>query len=121
MEQALGRIINVLNPYSNPKCESLTESRMELVGRPRPTGASLPPQGGKIKAGDNSVLAQLTQIEVEIDNYDAEWTVRGQTYKVTRALRIPYRYELRDKNGNPNGVWVTEQLLIGFAGGNGGG
>lgn len=118
-EQALGRMINVLNPYANPKCEPLDGSRMELMGRPRPTGASLRPKGERTKEGD--ILAQLAEIEVEIDNYEAEWTVRGQTYKVTRALRIPYRYELRDKDGKPNGVWVTEQLLIGFAGGNGGG
>jgi hypothetical protein len=116
MEEALGRLVNLMNPYSNPGCEPLDEPRMQFVTRPLPPGTTT------AKKGDaKALLAQLVaQLEVEIDNYEAEWTLRGQTYKVTRALRIPYRYEVQNKDGNKNGVWATEWLLIGYGGANGG-
>ena len=115
MDEAIGRLIELMNPYSNPNCEPHTERRMDLVGQPSPSGA---PRGER---GKPPSLDQLVaQIEVEVDNYEAEWTIRGQTYKVTRALRIPYRYEVRNKEGNKNGVWATEWLLIGYGGANGG-
>lgn len=110
MDEALGRILELMNPYSNPGCEPHKEQRMQYVSRHTlPTAAQDP----------TSLEERVSQLEVEIDNYEAEWTVRGQVYKVTRALRIPYRYEVRNKDGKKNGVWATEWLLIGYGGGNG--
>lgn len=112
MERALGRLIELMNPYSNPGCEPHSEYRMEYVGR-----RSLPATSPETPTTDAERVAQF---EIEVDNYEAEWTIRGQTYKVTRALRIPYRYEVRNKEGSKNGVWATEWLLIGYGGANGG-
>jgi hypothetical protein len=85
---------------------------MQYVGR-HPLPAATPAEA-------KDVTAHVAQFEVEVDNYEAEWALRGQTYKVTRALRIPYRYEVRNKEGHKNGVWATEWLLIGYGGANGG-
>ena len=47
------------------------------------------------------------------------WTFRGQPYKVKRAPLIKYRYEIT-RNGAGTGVFVTDHVLVGYAGGNGG-
>lgn len=111
METALGKLINTLNPYSNPKCEPFGEiRRMQFaVGAP-----------GQGVAADDA--GRLAQIAVEVDNYQGgEWTFMGQMYKIKRALLIPYRYELlggvnRDVQ---TGIWPTGNLLIGYTGANG--
>ena len=103
LEQELGQLINILNPYSNPTGAAGYPNPMEFR-------TNMPP------AGPGQVTAQF---EVEIDNYEGEWSFKGVTNKVSRALRITYRYPRVDANNNPNGVWATEHLLIGYAGGNG--
>jgi hypothetical protein len=109
IEAALGRLIELMNPYSNPECDPHTEHRMAYVNfHALPLSEPEP---------DRNLVAQF---EVEVDNYEQDWTLRGQTYRVVRALRIPYRYEVRNRNGHHNGVWATEWLLIGYGGANGG-
>jgi hypothetical protein len=64
----------------------------------------------------------LAHIDVEVENYnhyEGQWSFKGQAYNIRRALLIPYRYPLKDKNGNENGLYATENLLVGFAGVNG--
>lgn len=90
----LGKLIHTLNPYSQD---------MDLNCMPTP--------------GAPDVTVQ--NFQVEIDDYQGEWTFKNQMQKVERALRITYRYPLKDKDGNPNGLWATEHLLVGYAGGNG--
>jgi hypothetical protein len=111
MEQAFGKLINTLNPYSNPKCEPFDEvRRMQFA-------AGAPGQG--IAVDD---AGRLAQIAVEIDNYQGgEWTFMGQMYKIKRALLIPYRYHvLGGKDGDKQtGIWATGNLLIGYTGANG--
>jgi hypothetical protein len=63
--------------------------------------------------------AAVAQLDVEIDNYQGEWSFMGQPCKIKRALLIPYRYEVRDKDGKGSGVWATGRLLIGYTGANG--
>lgn len=66
---------------------------------------------------------QPIDIEITVDNdYRQEymnWTFRGRAYAVKRALRIRYRYQII-LNGNPTGIYATDHVLIGYAGGNGG-
>ncbi len=57
--------------------------------------------------------------QVQVENYSGEWLFRGQSYRVNRALLIPYRCPLSDKDGNFLPVFATQHLLIGYAGGNG--
>jgi len=111
MEIALGRLINTLNPYSNPQCAPFNEDRRMQFA------AGAPGQG---IAGDDA--GRLAQIAVEIDNYQGgDWTFMGQMYKIKRALLIPYRYEVlggQDRNMQ-TGIWATGNLLIGYTGANG--
>jgi hypothetical protein len=55
---------------------------------------------------------------VEVDNYKGEWSFRGNTEQIKRSLRIAYRYPILDACGVPTGLYATEHLLIGYAGGN---
>ena len=100
IDERLGRLIRLLNPYStdmNP-------------GTATPAGQQA-----------SSDAESQGQFPVQVDNYDAEWTFKGSPYKVTKALRITYRYPLYDKANPPNIIcYATEHLLIGYAGGNGG-
>jgi len=64
-------------------------------------------------------LLDLGQFQLEVDNYEGAWTFKGATFRVTRAVRIVYRYPLRNARGAPNGLYATENLLVGYAGGNG--
>jgi len=111
MEQALGELINIMNPYSNPGCLAFNEGRRMQFAAGAPE---------RVIAAD--VQAQRTQIALEIDNYGGgEWAFMGQMYKIKRALLIPYRYELlggvnRDVQ---TGIWPTGNLLIGYTGANG--
>jgi hypothetical protein len=105
-DKDLGLMIRLLNPYStdmNP-----TED-MQAGGAAAP--ATQPPPEASPAASD------LSKYQVEIDNYEGAWDFKGDTHKITRALRITYRY--RVKGGE--GIMATEHLLIGYAGGNGGG
>jgi hypothetical protein len=110
--EALGRLIELMNPYANPTCVQHDEQRMQYLSRESlPTEVPTPP---------TTRSGRVAQFEVELDNYEADWTIRGQTFRITRALRIPYRYQVRNgRTGETNGVWATEWLFIGYGGGNG--
>jgi len=68
-------------------------------------------------SGDMQLPTSLNQVPVEEDNYAAQWTFKGQTQNVKRALRIQYKYNKRNDAGQI--YTVTEHLLVGFAGTNG--
>jgi hypothetical protein len=57
-------------------------------------------------------------LEVD-DHYYGEWNFNGQPQKISRALRIRYRYPVKA----PSGVvyWLEDYLLIGFEGADGAG
>jgi len=111
MKKALGALINAMNPYSNPACQHVNDvaDRME-AGRPLPQG---------VAAGDATLAQLVAQLDVEIDNYQGEWSFMGQPYKIKRGLLIPYRYEVRNKDGEGSGVWAIGNLLIGYTGADG--
>jgi hypothetical protein len=72
-------------------------------------------------------LIDLAHIDLVVDdlkaNYSsADWVFRGQPQTVKRALQITYRYQLMDEQRQPiPGVYATEHILVGYAGGNGSG
>ncbi|MBV8934599.1 MAG: hypothetical protein JO320_24495 [Alphaproteobacteria bacterium] len=113
MEQALGALINAMNPYSNPTCDHIDQAagRMQAVF----AGVQLP-------QGTRSEKAQpVAELGVQIDNYQGgEWSFMGQMYKIKRSLLVPYRYEVRNKDGKGSGVCAIGNLLIGYTGANGG-
>jgi hypothetical protein len=73
-------------------------------------------------------VIDLAHIDVVIDDFianysSADWVFRGQPQTVKRALQITYRYQSmatqeRPIRQNP-GVYATEHILVGYAGGNG--
>jgi len=97
VDQALGKLIIMANPYAP----------------------------GAVAAGTIGFVAGLpaqidpNQIQVEEDNYAAQWAFKGLTQNIKRALKIQYSYEKTDDKGTPLGYRVTEHLLVGFAGSNG--
>jgi hypothetical protein len=98
IEEALGTLIRMANPYT----------------KGGPTTMSF------VAAGTTGGTATIdpTQIPVEEDNYAAQWTFKGQTQNIKRALRIHYTYQKTDDAGTVL-YNVTENLLVGFAGSNG--
>ena len=115
MYRVLGALISAMNPYSNPACQdvnSVADRMQAVVGRPLPQGV----------APSDATLAHLVaQLDVEIDNYQGgEWSFMGQMYKIKRGLLIPYRYEVRSRDGAGSGVMAIGNLLIGYTGANGG-
>jgi hypothetical protein len=109
MAQALGNLIQDLNPYAGltQLAKSLSTGDMDIYfGNPAPT---MPPSG------------TVDQIHMEVDGrYPGEWNFKGQPQKINKAVRIKYRVPVKDANGNVL-YWVDEYLLIGYEGSNCGG
>jgi hypothetical protein len=115
MEYDLGTLIRKCSPYGGGAPLSMH------------FGHDAPPPRQEIQAAAEAVAAgrdepqieNLARFHPEIQNYPGEWIFMGDAYRVTKAVRIPYRYPLRDKDGNLTGVFATLYLLIGYTGGNG--
>lgn len=107
--QYLGDIINDLNPYFDANVTAATGQPWEMdidVATTAPSGPSTATTPPKV------------MLEVD-DHYYGEWNFNGQPQKISRALRIRYRYPVHA----PSGVvyWLEDYLLIGFEGADGGG
>jgi hypothetical protein len=122
-------LIQSLNPYTQT---------MELGHLPDPStdtviqaGTPPPPASGAVSAhqtgrpaarGSQAPAGPTTptaaNFQVEIDNYKGEWSFRGNVEQIKKSLRITYRYPVLDACGNGTGMYATEHLLIGYAGGN---
>ena len=129
-ERELGRMIRILNPYSTdmdyPPGAPPVVYQAGQQGSTGQTAPSTVPQGGQQGATDQAEPSNLEQFQVEVDDYIANytsgtWTFRGAPQTIKRALRVTYRYQLKDIDGKKTGFYATEHLLIGYAGGNGGG
>jgi len=105
-DKDLGLMIRLLNPYSKDMNQPTEDMQAEGAAAP----ATQPPPESSPAASD------LSKYQVEIDNYEGAWDFKGNTHKITRALRITYRYPVKGGEG----IMATEHLLIGYAGGNGG-
>lgn len=107
VECDLGTLIRMCNPYGGGG-----PGTMHI-------GTGAPPSVEGLRDAVAPPVEDLGRFEVEVDNYDGEWLFMGNPHKVTRALRLQYRYPLRDADGDPTGVFAIQHLLIGYAGGNG--
>jgi len=57
---------------------------------------------------------------MEMDRYGTgDWSFKGQPRRVDMALRIAYRWAKKDKDDKII-CWITDYLLIGYEGSNGG-
>ncbi len=106
--QALGNLINDLNPYFPPN--------------PAPPPAGLP--GWQMDLNTGTAPPALPApapapappyIQLEVDSkYPAQWTFAGEPQNVNTALRILYRYPITAPSGAV--VWIEDYLLIGYQG-----
>jgi hypothetical protein len=112
----LGNLATALTNYAN----QATPQNLQLVNQAE---AALDPD------------MDISDLNLRIDNDNKQdymtWVFRAQPYAVKRALRLSYRYQLPplpDPLNPPNpanppqptGIFATEHVLIGYAGGNGG-
>jgi hypothetical protein len=94
----LGKLIVRMNPYTDG-----SEDAMELhtFVPAYTTGAPDP-----------------TSIWMEMDTYSpGDWTFKGQPHHIDTAIRIAYRWK---KVIAGETIWITDYLLIGYEGSNGG-
>jgi hypothetical protein len=141
MEYELGALIRRMNPYTDgtrmsmhfgppgaafaaAQAAAVAANAAAIVAAVNAAAAAIA-NPGLVQAADNADNAvDLTHIQLEVHDHfanytSAEWSFKGAPQTIKRALRITYRYPLLDGLGNPNGLYATEHVLIGFAGGNG--
>ena len=116
MAQALGSLINEVNPYTEKKTEPerrpLTGPMDIYTGAAAPDGYS---PAATAKNGGNTA-----QIRLETDSkYPGEWMFKGQPHRVSKSVRIRYRFPVLGDDGSVL-YWTEDYLLIGFEGANGG-
>jgi len=118
--QYLGDIINDLNPYYD---NSIVDPSTHLPNWQMDidTATNAPGSGyTTTSTNPNTVGVTPPNVMLEVDDhYFGEWNFGGQPQKISRALRIRYRYPV----STPSGVvyWLEDYLLIGFQGADGGG
>ncbi|HXC14554.1 MAG TPA: hypothetical protein VNV39_17175 [Stellaceae bacterium] len=111
----LGKMICDMNPYTEmPKYAmsgALKTGTMDVFLNAPAPGTTAP---------------DISQIQVEEEgHYGAQWDFKGTSYRVNTALQVKYRFPVlgappADGGDAPILYWVTESLLIGFVGSNGG-
>ena len=112
--QILGNIINDLNPYYDSNLNPVIGPPGWQMDIDLATAA---PGSPNINPIPNTVGPNV-MLEVD-DHYYGEWNFNGQPQKISRALRIRYRYPVNAPSGQV--YWLEDYLLIGFEGADGGG
>jgi hypothetical protein len=115
-EKFVGTLIRRLNPYTN--IMHYPPGNPQQAERNAETLKSAQEMADRT---DNAVIAKLAQYQFEVDNrYGSQnggdylsWEFKGQPQVVKKAVRIQFRHPSK------NGGWITDHLLIGFAGSNG--
>ena len=103
LESDLGTLIRMLNPHTDG-----SEGSMSFA----PPGLGVPPPTAPIVNP-----ADLAQIQLEIDDKASRWAFKTGTENIERALKVLYRYPLKDTQGNSNGLFATDYLIVGYANG----
>jgi len=102
--QRLGDVINDLNPYYDANIPNW-EIDIDLA---------------TVTPGPHHTPHTPRRVMLEVDDhYYGEWNFNGQPQKISRALRIKYRYPVNAPSGEI--YWLEDYLLIGFQGADGGG
>lgn len=116
----LGKLILMMNPYTDGSDNSMEPHTFLALNPPPPP---TPPTGTAAGTSFPAVPTSspnATCIWMEMDKYGTgDWTFKGQPYHINTALRIAYRWAKKDKDGKFL-CWVTDYLLVGYAGANGG-
>ncbi|MBV9203347.1 MAG: hypothetical protein JO320_10245 [Alphaproteobacteria bacterium] len=115
--QTLGNIINDLNPYYDAAINALPGVLPPGWQMDIDLATAAPGSPGIVSPFPNTVGPNV-MLEVD-DHYYGEWNFNGQPQKISRALRIRYRYPVSAPSGQV--YWLEDYLLIGFEGADGGG
>ena len=124
MEEDLGTLIRMLNPYTDGS-KGTMDPHTFVTAAPIPAAAAIPAATPATSPPPTSTPApaapDMTGIWMEVDTrYADDWTFKGQSHSINKAVRIAYRWAKKDAAGNTL-YWVTDYLLVGFEGSNGGG
>lgn len=122
---ALGELICRLNPYTElPKdpTSGVATGEMQLqmvrVGNVIDKAMGEAAKKGFGAASGNSLIESIAGMAIQVTgNYGEKWVFKGQPHAVRTAVLIPYRFPIF-KN-EKLAYWQTENLLIGYAGGDG--
>jgi hypothetical protein len=125
VEADLGALIVALNPYTKGAPGGMRILPFEPAGIGAAASAasgspSSPPSGSAASSVGGAVPPQpdMSHIWLEVDSHYADsWTFKGQSQKINTAVRIAYRWP---KTVGTMTIWVTDYLLVGFEGANGG-
>jgi hypothetical protein len=96
-EEAFGTLIRKLNPHIG------TEGSMYFT------------RMGTEVQGAETTPADVSKMEVEVDNSPIEWGFREEPHSIIKALRIRYRYPSLNAQREVL-YWVSEHLLVGYEG-----
>jgi hypothetical protein len=111
MELELGTLISKLIPYEN--------AEIHLVpGDPKSVKGAMHQGLRTQKEIEEAVQANVNQALLEIETREREyisWQFKDMPRLVKRAVRVQYRHLYKS-----TGLWVTDHLLIGYEGSNGG-
>jgi hypothetical protein len=112
-EKLLGTLIRLLNPYA------------QTMHYPRGNLPANEEAVHKEAALRSTPSNELSQFQLEVDNrYGSQnggeylfWDFKGQAQTVKKAARIQYRHPVIKDNTIL--YWITDHLLVGYAGSNG--
>ena len=149
LEPKIGKLIRKLNPYTNGGMDTmlcganppaisttlaahltdLATAITNYANNPTPANLVLVDTAEANLDPDMDMSDFALRIDNDYKQDYMTWVFRGQAYAVKRALRISYRYQLPPPVPipqtpaippfPPTGVFATEHVLIGYAGGNG--
>ena len=112
MELELGLLIYKLNPYA----DTMHLSSANPPADPAQIQGIL--QGNDFQQVLDGAQANIRGISMEMETKEVEylsWNFKDLPRLVKRAVRIEDRHRYKD-----TGVWVTDHLLVGYEGSNGG-
>lgn len=141
-EPKIGKLFRKLNPYTNGGMRTMLAgadppadpAALNLLGQDllalgnaliAYAGAANPANLKSVNDAEDKINTDLglADIDLSVDNDFRQdymtWTFRNQPQGVKRALRIPYRYQLTDRQGVLTGIFVTDHVLVGYCGANG--
>jgi hypothetical protein len=123
-ERDLVRLVLQLNPYAptptpapNPFVPTMIFAPPPVLTNPQIAALHIANNDADV---DHAVAPDLTVFNFETQDdpaYQLAWTwhFKGQDRIIRRALRLPYRYPIR----NGGGALATDYVLIGYEGGGG--
>jgi hypothetical protein len=110
----LGTLIIKMNPYAGGTMEPNTFLPAQSSSVATTTTPGSPPTSASA-----AQTPDATCIWMEMDRYGTgDWAFKGQPRRIDTALRIAYRWK---KVVGDQTFWITDYLLVGYEGSNGGG